>query len=178
MKRASANLSASRGEEPRANQDAVWNEVASRLEKHDVASSSSALSDLYIAKGQALEELRAAIHPVPGQVGAVVEVSGRPVALDLVSRDEVFAELLPRLGGGYALQALHAPTTKPSRRAAEGFLAVTLEASRRWLPTPGMGDGFAISQKGLEGSGLTAQGELVAVSAFPSSRTSPGPDHG
>lgn len=168
VKRSAANRSAGRGEEHRADQREVWSEVASRLEAHEVVSPSNALSDLYSAKRNALEELRGAIGHISGQVGAIVEISGLPIALDLVSRQEVFAELLPRLGRGYALQALNAPTKKPSRRAAEGFLAVTLEASRRWLPTLGMGDGFAISQPGVEGSGLTTDGELVALSAFPS----------
>jgi hypothetical protein len=165
-KRTAANTSARRGEPARANQQEVWAEVASRLQNHAVASSSSALSDIYTVRGHALEELRAVIHHVDGQVGTVLEISGQPVALDLVSRQDVFAQLLPRLGRGYALQAMNERAGKPAQRAAEGFLALALEAHRQYLPTPGIGDGFAISGREIEGSGLTKDGELVALSAF------------
>lgn len=167
VKRVHANLRSSEGASARADQGEVWHAVSSRLAAHGVASASSALSDVYRAKRPALDELRRAVQHTPDQVGAVVEVSSRPVALDLTSRPEVFADLLPRLADGYALQALAAPEGKPSERAAHGFLNAVIEAPRRWLPTPGMGDGFAISQKGVDGSGLTASGELVALSAFP-----------
>jgi len=167
IKRSHANRSARRGETPRAEQGEVWQEVASRLSLHGVVSHSSALSDVYRAKRSALDELRLPIRHARGQVGAIVEVSGRPVALDLVSREEVFAELLARLADGYALQALNAVMAGPSTSAARGFLAAALEARRAWLPTPGMGDAFAISQEGIDGSGLTAGGELVTLSAFP-----------
>ena len=62
----------------------------------------------------ALAALHSAIRYLPGQLGALVEVSGRPVALNLTGRAEVFAELLPRLSAGYALQALSAPTLVPA----------------------------------------------------------------
>ncbi len=128
---------------------------------------SDSLSDVYRAKRSALDELRAELRHLPGQLGAVVEISGRPVALDLVSREDVFGDLLPRLADGYALQALAARDGKPNERAAHGFLAATLEAPRRWIATPGMGDGFSISQPGIEGSGIALGAELIALSAFP-----------
>ena len=167
VKRSAANRSAAAAQAPRADQDEVWSEVSVRLSQHGVSSQSSALADVHRAKRHALDKLRAAIIHVPGQLGAVVEISGRPVALDLVGHEEVFAELLPRLTDGYALQALNALVDRPRRRAAQGFLTAVLEAPRKSLATPGRGDAFALSQKGLEGSGLTAERELVALCAFP-----------
>jgi hypothetical protein len=97
----------------------------------------------------------------------VVEITGRPMALDLIGRPEVFAELLPRLAKGYALQALCAATGEPNERAARGFLEAMVDAARRRRPTEGMGDGFTISGSGLEGSGLRHGAELIALSGFP-----------
>jgi hypothetical protein len=170
VKRARANESASSGYSARADQHEVWNEVASRLSEHGVASPSAALSDVFRARRAALDELRNRIHHVSDQLGAVVEISGRPVALDLTGRPEVFADLLPRLAAGYALQALNASDAAPNERAAHGFLTAALEAPRRWLPTAGMGDGFAISQLGVDGSGHVVGTELIALSAFPAGK--------
>ena len=166
-KRTRANEASRMGQSPRANQHEVWDAVSTRLAAHHVASRSDALSDVFRAKGTEIEGLRKEIRHLPRQLGAIVEVSGRPVALDLTSRADVFADLLPRLASGYALQALHAEKVAPKKRAAYGFLTAALDAERRWLPTPGMGDGFAVSQPGLEGSGLTVGRELIALSAFP-----------
>ena len=86
--------------------------MSDRLECLDVDSPSAAMHDAYKDKRSDLDELVRIVRPLGGQVGAVAEVSGRPVALDLVSRPDAFAELLPRLAQGYALvgmseQALH-----------------------------------------------------------------------
>lgn len=166
-KRAAANHHGFAGHAPRPQQPAVWADVGARLAEHDVVSASAALSDVYDAKRPALEAITQLIRPEEGQVGTIVELSGRPVVLDLVSRSEVFADLLPRLADGYALQALHARETKPSRRAAQVYLEAVLASRRRWLSTPGMGDAFGLTGGRVDGCGLIAEGELVALSAFP-----------
>jgi hypothetical protein len=122
---------------------------------------------MYEAKRAPLDQLRSSIQALEDQVGVVVEISGRPVALDLVSRPAVFADLLPPLANGSALQALHAPEASPSGEAAQRFLSAVLGSRRRWLPTPGMGDAFALTRPSIAGCGLSAERELVALSAFP-----------
>ena len=67
-----------------------------------------------------------------GQVGALVAVEDRVVALDLVSRPEVFASLLPRLAQGYALEAIGTASRRCSARpaVAEAFLDGALGVPR------------------------------------------------
>lgn len=167
-RRAAANRRSSAHEAGPCLQTLTWRDVDARLSMHGVASPSMALTDVYDAKRVPIDELKSAIESVDGQVGAVVEVSGRPVALDLISRAEVFADLLPRLAEGYALQGLHAPARRPSREAAESFLREALTTPRRWIPTPGMGDAFALCGDRGDGCGLTVARELITLSAFPS----------
>lgn len=152
---------------PRPAQAAVWHDVSRRLAQHQVASATHALSDVYAEKRRALDELTHGIEPAEGQVGVIAEISGRPAALDLVSRPEVFADLLPRLLSGYALQSLRAPISPASKSLAEEFLAMVRNSSRRWRPTPGMGDAFALDASGARGCGLTVADESIALSAFP-----------
>jgi hypothetical protein len=105
-KRAAANQQNEVGAAPRPEQGEVWREVGERLVAHGVESASFALSDIYDAKRSALAELNHAVHAEDGQVGVVVEISGRPVALDLVGRSEVFADLLPRLANAMRCRRL------------------------------------------------------------------------
>ena len=67
-------------------------------------------------------------------MGALALVAGRPVALDLVSRADAFASLLPRLAQGYALDALHAEDAEADPFEAERFLDSALRATRVELP--------------------------------------------
>ena len=153
----------------------MWDAVGRRLADHDVDSDSSAMADLYDAKRGDLAALAGAVAPVDGQIGAVAEIAGRPVALDLVSRADVFAALLPRLAQGYALDALGIDAEDANPRAAEGFLHSALEAPRREIDTPGLGRGLVISTTGIEGAGLEHDPELIQLSAFPAGERGPDP---
>ena len=176
-KRATANRRTARGDQPRPDQVEVWEEIETRLEVHGVAAPSRAFTDLFDARRPALGQLTEPIRALDGQLGAVAEIAGQPIALDLVSRPDVFADLLPRLADGYALQALELsdtsdlPRARQGNDAAEEFLENVIRSRRRWTPTPGMGDAFVPTRRGIVGCGLRAERELVALSAFPASRT-------
>ena len=151
----------------RPDQGEVWASVGGRLADHAVASPSAAISDLYGSRRGDLRELSAVVHHVDGQVGALACVAGVPVALDLVSRPEVFAALLGPLAQGYALDALAASETPARTAPAAAFLHSALAAARRKRPTPGMGSAFSLGDPALLGAGLEHKGELVQLSAFP-----------
>jgi hypothetical protein len=150
-----------------ADQGEVWATVAERLADHDVPSASAAMSDLFENRRGVLGELSDAVHHVEGQVGAVACVAGVPVALDLVSRPEVFAALLGPLAQGYALDALGGEEAVARTAPAVEFLHRALDAARRERPTSGMGEGFSMGDARLDGAGLECKGELVQLSAFP-----------
>jgi hypothetical protein len=154
-----------------ADQGEVWASVAGRLADHDVASTSAAMSDLYEGRRGGLGELSGVVHHVEGQIGALACVAGVPVALDLVSRSEVFATLLGPLAQGYALDALGAPEAVARTAPAADFLRSALGAVRCERPTPGLGCAFSVRDSVLVGAGLEHKDELVQLSAFPAEST-------
>jgi hypothetical protein len=172
-KRARANQRALVGLEARPDQAEVWAEVSSRLDDHGVVSASAAMSDLYDSRRSQLAGLTDRFSAQPEQVGAVAFVGGRPAALDMVSRPDVFAWLLPRLAQGYALDGLRASTAQADRFEAARFLHTALSAERRPLPAVGMGHGFRVDGPVLSGSGVEHDGELVQLCVFPTEGESP-----
>lgn len=130
-KRRSVNAHAAAGHEARADQGELWREVGTRLSRHRVASPSAAMSDVFDGRRADLEEASRAIRHLDDQLGAVAQVGGRVVALDLGGRADVFASLLPRLAQGYALEALGARSGRPD---AEGAAARRPSSSRRFAP--------------------------------------------
>jgi hypothetical protein len=151
----------------RPDQGRVWAEVESRLEIAGVSSSTDSLEDLFAMRSHRIEELREPLELERDQIGAVVEVSGLPVALDLVSRSEVFEALFPALSSGYALQAADAEPAAPDDERAERFLAKAVQGRRRLGGCYGLGRTFTVSRKHSVGAGIVRDGELIALSAFP-----------
>ena len=92
---------------------------------------------------------------------------GVPVALDLVSRPDVFAPLVGPLVQGYALDALGGSEEVARLAPAQDFLRSALAAARRERPGPGMGRAFGLDEGTLVGAGLEHDGELIQLSAFP-----------
>jgi hypothetical protein len=174
-KRHSAEQRAAAGQPPRPDQRLVWAEVSNRLAALEVESGSEALGDAFDGRRGAIDELREAIHPLPEQTGAIVRVHARTVAVDLTSRAEVFAELMPRLARGYALHTLAhqaaAYGTGADPLAPEATLLDVLHARRSQLPTLGQGRTFRLRSHAFVGCGLELDGELIALSAFPTRLT-------
>jgi hypothetical protein len=160
-KRATANATG------RIDQNEVWAEVSGRLAEHGVRSESAAMSDLYDHRRTDLDTLGRALRHVEGQIGALACVAAQPVALDLVSRADVFAGLLAPLAQGYALAALGGTETEPDPRRAESFLRSALAAPRRERRTVGLGRAFMLDIGAPIGGGLEHERELIQLAAFP-----------
>ena len=150
-----ARLRAPRPVPTRARSGARWDRG---LQRHGVDSASDAMSDLYDHRRREHRPAGATwFARCPASSARSPQVAGRPVALDLVSRADVFADLLPRLAQGYALEALGAPDAEADERSASAFVDEALHAPRAPQPTPGMGHAFGIVAPGVVGGGLTAR---------------------
>jgi ARG and Rhodanese-Phosphatase-superfamily-associated Protein domain len=151
----------------REGQAAVWADVAAKQERLQAFSPTGAAESMYVSRGAMLEEYVQALPRLDGQSGVLVGIGGRLVCLDYVSRSDVFAGLYLKLLRGYALDAIESRVEKPASDAAIGRFLGELElAGRASRPAVGLGevrvvDGYAI------GSELVADGEVVALSAFP-----------
>jgi hypothetical protein len=81
-----------------------------------------------------------------------------------------FARLYPKLLDGYLLDAIEHLDVVPAERARlEGFVGAVSAAPRRREPSVGLGEDVRVSGKGLVGSGLEVDGELVQLSAYSTS---------
>jgi ARG/rhodanese/phosphatase superfamily protein len=171
MKNRDAHARIAAGLEARAEQGAVWDEVAAKSSRLDVASATGAMHDIYEGRRDRLRAFEAAIARRDGQTGALVAIAGRLAVLDHVSRPDAFAALHGPLVQGYALDALEAatdgaPPPPPSLEAARAFVAEL--AATRVTQHDGIGLGRAarFSRAGATGAGLLAGDELVQLTAF------------
>ena len=122
---------------------------------------------MYVSRGATLEEYVQALPRLDGQSGVLVGIGGRLVCLDYVSRSDVFAGLYPKLLRGYALDAIESPVDRPLSKTAIGRFLGELElAERTRRPAAGIGEEGVLAGYAL-GSELVADGEVVALTAFP-----------
>ena len=158
-----------------AAQDAVWDAVAMKEERHGFRSGTSKHGDLIEHERPRLDDLARAFPSQPGQCGMVLGAEGRTVCMDAVSRPEVYARLHDALLTGYMLDALHAlDGTAPPDDSAGAFLGAVAAARRTRGPAAGLGTDLRLAGTGLVGSGLEMDGELIQITAFAAEDT-PGP---
>ncbi|HXV56854.1 MAG TPA: DUF6569 family protein [Gaiellaceae bacterium] len=152
---------------PGAAQDEVWSAVAEKSIRLGAFSPTGAQAHVYASRGRELGGLRGAFPLEPGQSGAVVALGADLLCLDWLSRPEAFARLYPKLLDGYLLDALERLDAEPARaERLEAFVEAVLAAPRRREPSVGLGEDVRVSAKGLVGSGLELDGELLQLSAY------------
>lgn len=158
---------ASMGMEARADQSRVWRDVAMKAERHDVASATGAIHDVFESRRGRLSELTGAINLRDGQTGTLVAIDGQIAVFDWVSRPAVFAGLHAPLVQGYALDAIeHDGAGAPTAGEAEGLLSLALDNDPARSAGVGLGQDLRFEGNGVEGAGLEIQGEMVQLTAF------------
>ena len=156
------------GLEERANQQEVWSAIAARSVSLGVSSMTSASSETFETHREQLLARASEINLHEGQIGMVFQVGDRVLALDLVSRSDVFADLHAPLVQGYCLDALD-QDYKPrvdGTGYADRFLREVVGNRVFESDGIGMGRGFRFENERAVGTGLVAGEELIQLSVF------------
>jgi hypothetical protein len=169
-KSSQARVNVARGREARADQAAVWNEIAAKSARHGAQSPTGAMNDVFASRRHALMTITGGVSRRDGQVGALVAIVGEFVVLDWVSRAEVFAALFNPLLQGYALDALEAWNVElpaaPTIEDARGYVSRVAGTTPTERDSIGLGRDLRFAADGLAGSGLASKSELVQLTAF------------
>lgn len=176
MKNAQARASAALGLDARADQSAVWGEIARKSARHGARSQTDAMHDVFVHRRDRLDRLQRAVKLRSGQCGALGALGGRLDVFDLVSRAEVFAVLHGPLVQGYALDALeHRSRKAPTVDQAQEWLDEILTATVTETDGIGMGRDVRFAAPAGAGAGVVSGTELVQLTAFAERRTSQEP---
>lgn len=146
----------------------VWSTIADHSARIGAVSATGALDHVQAARAGDVGSWIEMFPVVPGQVGVLAFVGGRPIGLDVIGGRALYARLHDRLMRGYIMDALELPDApgSPGREAAQHFLDLTREAGRVEAPTVGRGRYGVLSTTVVGGELM--DGERVAhLSAFP-----------
>jgi hypothetical protein len=104
-KAARVSASLRRGAGHDGGQAEVWDDLAAFADERGVTSPTGAMHDVYVHHAGEIGAAREALAAQPGQVGAIVHVSGQWAGLDLLATPGLFASLWPGVYAGYAADA-------------------------------------------------------------------------
>jgi hypothetical protein len=152
---------------PRADQNAVWDEVSAKAARHGAASRTGAMSDVFEHRRGLLDEMRSAISMKCSQTGMLVAIGGRFTVLDRVSQPDALDSLFGPLVAGYALDSLELqPVDPPSVEQARAMLERILACRVSEYDGIGLGRDARVAENGITGAGVLAASELVQLSVF------------
>jgi hypothetical protein len=170
LKNAQVMASVAVGAPARADQSAVWDEVADTAHRHKTFSDTGAMHDVFEGRRERLNEMCSAVSMKCSQTGMLVAIGGHFAVLDRVSQPEVLDSLFAPLVQGYALDALEADTVEavepPSLEDARDFLQRILASTVTERDAIGMGRDARIARPHFAGAGLVHDNELVQLSVF------------
>lgn len=156
-----------RGLGHRSDQREIWKDVAARAEAMRLQSPTGAMHDLYDHYRTDIEAARAALAPAPGQVGAVVWLSGEWAGLDVLASPALFARAWARLCTGYVADALGAKPGAGLAPTPPEILHALLEAAAVTAPAAGLGEEYRIADGRMHGAALVAEARVAHLMAFP-----------
>ena len=157
-------------------QGRVWNEIAEVGVSMGVDSATGAMDEIYDRHAESLDDWISHFPSADDQVGLLAFVGRRPLGLDVVGGQSLYARLHERFLGGYCMDALARHRVRKSGYrdvpvdTAAKFLSLVGSAARGEAPTVGKGTYHLLSGRaiGAELSDDVDRTErLVHMSAFP-----------
>jgi hypothetical protein len=163
--RGSVSDSLSTGRGYTSDQRAVWRSVDDTLDHTGVSSSTSSLSDSYVAHMERLRGLGTEIPALPDQVGVVVAVEGRPLALELFPDAESYARVHATTLASYAFAAEHERVT-PRLSDVDALLRALDGLTPTRSPSVGLGEDVRADTEDVSFAGLELDGEVLHACAL------------
>jgi hypothetical protein len=162
-----------------SDQAEVWDGIAELQGKAGAKSPTSAMSDVYKAREDALRKGDELFKPLPNQAGMLAFINGAPVGVDLVSRPAAYARLHPKLVRSYTLEGLlerpatssegETPLCPPAEVItfqARQFLDEITTAEEQQFPSVGYGTDHRFKGKDLAGTVLVHENEVIHAAFF------------
>ena len=145
----------------RSDQATVWREVDELQTSHGVSSATAAMSDVYDARRDRIDEFQDGLPYVDGAAGMAVAVGDRVVALDLFDKPSTCRKVWRGLLSGYVFDALEAEARRPAAGDVHRLLEAAREAAWEAVEAVGEGEEYRAELDGDRASALYAQGSLV-----------------
>lgn len=153
-----------------SDQGEVWEEVSFLHRDFKVASQTGAMRDAYESKKEDLEAYTQAFASLQGHNGIAVFLGGELVGLDVLSFVPAMNDLLPKLIGSYAMDALRQSSqgdgSIASPEKVRGFLTTAGRCTLSVHPSKGHGEDVRLDGESVQGAALVAEKCVIHLALF------------
>lgn len=157
------------GNEPRARQGMVWEEVDRKLGGMEVPSPTRDMDEAFTSYEDDVASMLEETAWQEGQVGAIFSVDGVFVGMDIFSHPEVCRKSYQHVFKGYALDAIdkfYKPMQSNIKTPGQALLVLSVVKLNEH-DAIGLGKELRFKERGLIGSSLLVDDEIAHLSVFP-----------
>jgi hypothetical protein len=152
-----------------SDQGLVWDSIAELSDKACVNSPTGAMKDVRDSWAMDLAAFQKEFPAEPGQHGLLVFLNGEVAGLDLLSRQEGYRAVHPKLVMSYAMDALADPSSrkrKPSLEKATAFLEKVRACADERFESVGLGWDHRVMGDGIAGNALVHVDTVIHLGVF------------
>jgi ARG and Rhodanese-Phosphatase-superfamily-associated Protein domain len=151
----------------RADQGAIWNDIAQKSERMSAESHSEAMDAIFDKAHQELENLELQLQPEVNQVGAAFALDGRIVGLEVFDAAETWRRFSPKVYRSYGLDALDAGTRVDDAQIdIDRWLQIVATAPVAQFPAVGLGQDARFEHPRISGGALVVGQSMIHCAAF------------
>jgi hypothetical protein len=151
----------------RADQGAIWNDIAQKSERMAAESHSEAMDALFDKAHQELESLELRFQPEINQVGAAFALDGRIVGLEVFDAAETWRRFSRKVYRSYGLDALDAGTRMDDAQIdIDRWLQIVAAAPVAQFPAVGLGQDARFEHPRISGGALVVGQSMIHCAAF------------
>ena len=150
-------------------QGAVWDGISDMFRKSGARSTTGAMKDAMDANRRRVDGGVSEYTPVDGQKGMLVLVDGAVSGMEIVSTENAFRSLCPKMLESYTADLVINGGDQPRRErdlSAAKFLETIAGSSCSTYQSPGGGTDVRFVGEDVSGSALLYQDEIVHLSAY------------
>jgi len=151
----------------RADQGAIWNDIAEKSQRMAAESQSEAMDALFSKTQKELENLEPRLQPEINQVGAVFALDGHIVGLDVFDAAETWLRFSHKLYRSYGLDALDAGARVDDASVdIHRWLQMVAAAPVAQFPSIGLGQDARFDHPHISGGALVVGEIMIHCAAF------------
>ena len=153
-----------------SDQGAIWNDISAKALRMDAESPSSAMSEIYRKKDDAIKDYSGHFSLTDSQIGAVFVINGQVVGMDCFGKPETFGKVFEKLVESYALDAIDTPEKKKGagleKDRASKFVHSPTTCKVEPHPSVGLGTDCRLESRTITGFALAHEDRILHLSAF------------
>lgn len=156
-----------------SDQGEIWKEIDLKFERSQVPPSpTGALSDLFEARRDTIDDYLKNFSLVTQQIGLAVFIDGTIAGVEIFGRHDKFQILYPKVVSGYIMDALENDLAASERHTSlffnmlVGFLAEAAKAPLDRRKSVSLGWDIRLESEALVGAGLEFENQILHLSLF------------